>query len=185
MELERFQPEISYRQIKYPRLELRTGKLCLILPHGQDPGPLLEKHQNWIRKKTGFIEKCLRESDAKELNYRTENDFRRLAASLTYKAAKKLKVEVNHIYFRKMKTKWASCSPKGNLTLNSILRFLPDRLIEYVIFHETAHLIEKRHNEKFWGIISKEFKNYQNLEGDLYKYWFRICRGKKNLESGL
>lgn len=39
-----------------------------------------------------------------------------------------------------MKTKWASFSPKNNLTINKLMKYLPDDLIEYVIFHEISHL---------------------------------------------
>ena len=80
------------------------------------------------------------------------------------------------IYFRKMKTKWASCSAKRNLTINTLMKYLPDYLIKYVIFHEIAHLKEKRHNDEFWKIVSKKFVNYQKLERDLFVYWFQVAK---------
>ena len=94
--------------------------------------------------------------------------------SFATKYSKKLWVKLNHIYFRNMKSKWASCSSKGNLTINMLMRYLPEHLVEYVVFHETAHIIEKRHNEEFWGLVSKVFDNYQELEKDLFAYWFRV-----------
>lgn len=81
-----------------------------------------------------------------------------------------MKVSVNKIYFRKMKTKWASCSSKKNLTINTLLRYLPKDLIEYVIYHEMAHLVEKRHNERFWKIISHRFPDYKKVEKELFIY---------------
>jgi len=42
-----------------------------------------------------------------------------------------------------MKTKWASYSQKGNLTINALLKYLPERLVRYVVFHEMIHSIEK------------------------------------------
>jgi predicted metal-dependent hydrolase len=85
-----------------------------------------------------------------------------------------LDVELNNVFFRKMKTKWASCSSRRNLTVNMLMRCLPEHLLEYVVFHEIAHMIEKRHNDKFWKIVSKEFKNYEELEKGLFIYWFRV-----------
>jgi len=82
--------------------------------------------------------------------------------------------QIHKIYFRRMKTKWASCSLKGNLTVNTLMKYLPEELIRYVIFHETAHLIERRHNDRFWGIISQKFGNYEKMEQDLFSYWFLI-----------
>ena len=78
-----------------------------------------------------------------------------------------------------MKTKWASCSKKRNLTINTLMKFLPDYLIEYIIFHEIAHLKERKHNENFWKIVSRKFKNYEEMEKELFIYWFLIW--KKNL----
>jgi predicted metal-dependent hydrolase len=74
-----------------------------------------------------------------------------------------------------MKTKWASCSSKKNLTINRPMRFLPEPALRYVIFHEIAYLEEKKHNGCFWKRISKRFDNYQELEKDLFIYWFKLA----------
>ncbi|MBU4373581.1 MAG: DUF45 domain-containing protein, partial [Euryarchaeota archaeon] len=44
----------------------------------------------------------------------------------------------------------------------------------YVIFHEMVHLIERKHNEHFWNIISNKFENYSEKEKELFEYWFLI-----------
>lgn len=82
----------------------------------------------------------------------------------------------NSVYFRTMKTKWASLNPKRNLTLNLLMRHLPEYLIEYIIFHEMTHAAEKRHNENFWRIIAERFQDYQDRERDLFIYWFLIAK---------
>jgi len=56
---------------------------------------------------------------------------------------------------------------------------LPVKLIEYVIFHEIAHLIVKKHNEVFWRIVSQRFKNYKKIEKELFSFWFLIARMAK------
>ena len=50
--------KVSYRRVKYPRLEFKTGELLLILPFGQDPKPFVEKHRRWIEGKAEFIRGC-------------------------------------------------------------------------------------------------------------------------------
>jgi hypothetical protein len=167
---------VSYRDIKYPRLEFKTGELLFILPFGYKPDCFLHKHQKWILQKSEFIEKCLKESSDKKLIRRTDKQFRELVHSFVGKDSKKLGIEFNTIYFRTMRTKWASCSDKRNLTINMLTKYLPDKLIEYVLFHEITHVIEKRHNDKFWKIISKEFHNYQDFEEDLFIYWFQVAK---------
>lgn len=165
---------VKYRNIKYPRLEFKTGKLELILPLGESPKDLIEKHKDWIIKKKNFIKECLKTSNNKKLVKRTEKEFREIVNNYAKEISEELGVNMNRIFFRKMRTKWASCSSKRNLTVNTLMKYLPKKLIEYIIYHELTHLIEKRHNERFWKLISKRFKNYKTLEISLFPYWFLI-----------
>ena len=174
MEAQNINYQIIYRNIKYPRIEFKTGRLVLVLPHGQDPDEIIERYKNWINKKIEFIQESLKNSHNKKIFNRTDKELRDLIYSLVRKISGELSVNVNKIYFKRMKTKWASCSPKKNLTVNVLLKYLPENLIEYIIFHEMAHLIERRHNEKFWGIISQKFVNYKEMEEELFTYWFLI-----------
>jgi predicted metal-dependent hydrolase len=174
MELENIPHKVSYRKIKYPRLEFTTGELHLILPLNARHEELFKKHNKWIQKKMEFIEECLKESPKKELMQREEDDFKGLVLTLIMQAADELNVKLNNVYFRSMKTKWASFSAQKNLMINKLAKYLPEYLIKYIIFHELAHLKQKRHNEKFWQIISGKFGNYQNLEKELFVYWFRL-----------
>jgi predicted metal-dependent hydrolase len=174
MELPNIPYKVSHRNVKYPRLEFRTGKLLLVLPFGRKSDPILDKHKRWILKKMAFIEECLKHASNKRMVERTEEEFRNLMHSLIRKALMEMGGRLNHIYFRIMKTKWASLSSNKNLTINRLMRHLPDRLLNYVIFHELIHLREKRHNGKFWEIVSRRFNNFEDLERDLFVYWFRI-----------
>ncbi|OFQ98328.1 M48 family metallopeptidase [Alloscardovia sp. HMSC034E08] len=55
-----------------------------------------------------------------------------------------------HITYRRMKTRWGSCTPKtGRIRLNLALAFAPDELLEYVLVHELTHLYERGHGEGF------------------------------------
>jgi len=76
-----------------------------------------------------------------------------------------------------MTNKWASHSQNNNLTINTLTKYLPNDLIEYIVYHETAHNIERKHNEKFWHLIAKKFPDYQNKEKSLLTYcWFLTQR---------
>ena len=175
MELPNIPYKVSYRDIKYPRLEFKTGRLLIILPFGRKPDRLLEKHGSWILKKVGFIKECLKDTPTKKLVRRSEEEFKNLIHSFVKEASEELGDGLNRVYFRTMKTKWASCSSKRNLTINRMTRFLPERLLNYLIFHEIVHLSEKRHNGQFWKRISKRFDDYQELEKDLFVYWFKLA----------
>lgn len=178
MELSEILYEVSFRNVKYPRLEFTTGKLLLILPYGYSPKTVLEKHKSWITKKLGFINECLKESYKIEIHQREKKELEELVSSLIKKISMELNVRIKKVFWREMKTKWASLSKKGNLTVNVLINKLPSHLIEYIVYHELTHLIEKRHNENFWRVIHRKFENYRELEKELFIYWFAIQKAK-------
>mgnify|MGYP001043965127 CR=1 FL=1 len=175
---------LSYRNVKHPRLEYKTGTLLLILPKGsKNEKQTLQKYQKWIQKKELAIRKALEEAKTKTLNLnRTDKELRSLINTLTQNYQAELNTKINKIYFKKMKTKWASHSKNRNLTVNTLLKYLPQDIIEYIIYHEITHSIERKHNEKFWNIINKKFTDYETKEKDLLTYWFII---QKTINIGL
>jgi len=174
MVLNNYAYKVSYRDIKYPRVELKTGKLLFVLPFGYKPGIIYDRNRNWIYKKINFIEECLTSAESKELIERSNEEFRKMVYSIVDRISDDLKVKINRIYFRKMRTKWASLSSFKNLTVNGLMNYLPEYLIDYIIFHELVHVIEKKHNNRFWEIVGGRYKNYQKLEKELFEYWFKV-----------
>lgn len=176
--------EIVHRNIKYPRLEFKTGKLLLVLPKNhKDHNDLIEKHKDWIYKRNTQITAATIKAQKKRLDLkRTDEKFKHSIHSIVENISNDLKININKIYFRRMKSKWGSCSSKKNLTINTLLKYLPENLIKYVIFHEMVHLIERKHNEHFWNIISNKFENYSEKEKELFEYWFLIQKVLTNLK---
>lgn len=163
----------DYRNVKYPRLEFRTGRLNLILPHNyEEEDKLLKVHKSWIIKKQKSINSALNKSKGRKLIKRDVESLKKIVLDYYERNAHKFKAK--KIQFRNMKSKWGSCSSDKTLTFNSFLRFLPLHLIQYVVYHEMVHLKERKHNLAFWNILSKKFKNYQSKEKDLFVYWFLV-----------
>ena len=173
---------VDYRNVKHPRLEFKTGSLLLILPKSyKDENQTLEKYRKWIQKKEHIIGKALEEAQAKNLNLnRTDKELRTLIYTLAQNFQTELNTKIDNIYFRKMKTKWASHSQNGNLTINTLMKYLPENLIEYITYHEITHSLERKHNEKFWNIINRRFPDYETKEKDLLTYWFIIQKTVDN-----
>ena len=165
--------EVVYRNIRYPRLEFKTGELVLVLPKNcENQSDIIEKHKKWIYKRNSEIAAALEEARKKRLELRrTDEEFKQSIHFFVEKISKELKITISNIYFRKMKSKWGSCSSKKNLTINTLFKYLPDDLMEYVIFHEMVHLIERKHNDHFWNMISNKFENYGEKEKELFEYW--------------
>lgn len=167
---------VDYRDIKYPRLEFKTGKLLLVVPkQARNESELLEKHAKWINNRSLFIRNAIVEAKDRKLDLkRTDNEFRSMIQLFVNHACTEFGVNINSVRFRKMKSKWGSCSSSKNLTFNTMLRFLPESFIEYVVFHETAHLLERKHNDKFWKLLKSGYGDYGDKEKGLFAYWFLV-----------
>ena len=78
-----------------------------------------------------------------------EPRFRALAERLD----KRLNKTPARVTWRNQKTRWGSCSPSGNISLNIRLLFLPPQLVDYVFVHELAHLEHPDHSPRFWNAL--------------------------------
>ena len=67
----------------------------------------------------------------------------------------RLGVAYNRLTVRGAKTRWGSCSQKGNLNFNWKLMMAPEPVIDYVIIHELAHLKEMNHSKNFWKLVAE------------------------------
>lgn len=65
------------------------------------------------------------------------------------------------------RTRWGSCSHSGDIRLNWRLIHLPLHLIDYVVAHEMAHLIEMNHSPAFWSQVEKLYPDWQAARDEL------------------
>lgn len=75
----------------------------------------------------------------------------------------------NRIVIRNQKTRWGSCSRKGNLNFNYKIALLPPESADYIIVHELCHLGEFNHSQKFWDLVAKTIPDYLTIRKDLRK----------------
>lgn len=69
---------------------------------------------------------------------------------------------------RPMKTKWGSCnSNKKIVWLNTELAKKPERMIDYIILHELAHLVSPRHDSRFTNILDRELPRWGEIRNEL------------------
>ncbi|PTQ87262.1 hypothetical protein C8R28_100622 [Nitrosomonas ureae] len=75
--------------------------------------------------------------------------------------AQKLALPAPPFRLSQAKTRWGSCNSRGFITLNWRLIQLPLHLIDYVVTHELAHLIEMNHSKAFWAVVEKVCPGYR------------------------
>lgn len=69
-------------------------------------------------------------------------------------------VDFGDITIRCQKTKWGSCSSKGNLNFNLLLMLAPPEVLDYVVVHELCHRLEMNHSPRFWANVARVLPDY-------------------------
>ncbi len=69
--------------------------------------------------------------------------------------------DIGRVAIKNSRTRWGSCSKKGNLNFNYKVVLLPQDMADYVIVHELCHLGEFNHSPKFWALVSRNIPNWK------------------------
>jgi len=103
-----------------------------------------------------------------ELPPLTESELKSLAEQAKIKIparvehfAKIIGVTYGRITIRTQKTRWGSCSSKGNLNFNCLLLRAPDEVLDYVVVHELCHRLEMNHSKNFWVQVERVCPEYK------------------------
>ena len=108
---------------------LTDGRLLIPLASGANTAPVLEK---WFREQARLV-------------FTQKAETFKAVMGLNYK----------DILIRGQKTRWGSCSPAGNITLNWKLLMAPEEIVDYVIIHELAHRKHMNHSGRFWQLVER------------------------------
>ena len=144
---------------------------------------ILQEKESWIRESMNKLreKKALYEAEKTEpLSYA---EIRKLAdKALEYIPgrvayfSKQVGVNYGRITIRNQKTRWGSCSSKGNLNFNCLLMLTPPEVIDYVVVHELCHRKEMNLSKAFWNEIAKILPDYKRQVQWLRNEGRRIIR---------
>lgn len=123
----------------------------------------IREKAEWILTKLDYYKKFPRmfpEAESPAAYAENKEKAQRLIAERLKYFNEFYKFQYAAVRVRNQKTRWGSCSRRGNLSFNYRLAFLPPEVADYVIVHELCHLREFNHSARFWEQVARTLPNY-------------------------
>ena len=167
---------IEYRLIRSKRktmsASVKDGILVVRAPVSLDKKEIetfIIKHKNWIEKQINkSLElKRIMEDDPgltyEDIRCLADEALKVIPERVSF-FSEKIGVSYGTITVRNQKTKWGSCSAKGNLNFNCLLMLAPREVLDSVIVHELCHRKYMNHSKEFYSEVLRVFPDYHKWD---------------------
>lgn len=124
---------------------------------------IVSKKLGWIMSKIEFFQKLGVIQVSREESIKLRGDAFKLVRSRIEHFNKFYGFSVGNVFIRNQRTRWGSCSRRGNLNFNYRIARLSSELVDYIVVHELCHLAELNHSKKFWKLIEQTQPRYNEL----------------------
>ena len=147
---------------------LPDGMLRMRIPRRMKEAEVLrflEEKRGWIEKHLAVAERRRQEAEQverlsmEELRAMAEEAMRVIPERVRYYAPK-IGVSYGRITIRNQRSRWGSCSSKGNLNFNCLLMLTPPEVLDSVVVHELCHRKEMNHSPRFYAEVLRVFPDY-------------------------
>jgi len=137
----------------------------------QEIAAFVRKNSAWLHKHLEKVRKEKELNAASPVQPLTMDDIQKLADEAlrvipgrVAHFAPLVGVTYGRITVRNQRTRWGSCSSKGNLNFNCLLMLAPPDILDYVVVHELCHRKEMNHSPKFWAEVAKVIPDYKERQ---------------------
>ena len=151
-------------------LEIKKDGLVVRAPikaTDEEINAFVVKHKRWIESRLLKIEE--RKKALESVEPLSKSDIQALADKALKVMpdrvkyyAEKIGVTYGRITIRNQRSRWGSCSAKGNLNFNCLLMLAPPEVLDSVIVHELCHRKVMNHSDKFYAKVLRVFPDYHN-----------------------
>ena len=162
--------KLTYRVIRSDRktlaLQLKNGELIVRAPNkttDRTIADFVERHRAWVMKRRdrilpqGAAPVPFTEEELAELTRRAKQVIPERVAHF----APLVGVTYECVTIRHQRSRWGSCSGKGNLNFNCLLLLMPPEVLDYVVVHELCHRREMNHSKRFYAQVQRVMPDYR------------------------
>ena len=152
--------------------EIRNGRLIIRAPlraSEAEIGSFIRGNLKWIG--THLAKSQAREEARSTVRRLSDEEIRTLAERALKVIPERaayyaplVGVQYGRITIRNQRSRWGSCSSKGNLNFNCLLMLTPPEVLDSVVVHELCHLKEMNHSKSFYGEVLRVFPEYRKWQ---------------------
>ena len=164
--------EVIRSNRKSMAVEIKLNKLIIRAPMqatNEDINAFMLKNKAWIEKHLAKAQ--AQQQAAASVKKLTMDEIRKLADRAVEIIPDRVKyyaplvgVTYGRITIRNQRSKWGSCSSKGNLNFNCLLMLAPPEVIDSVVVHELCHRKEMNHSDRFYAEVLRVFPDYHKWD---------------------